>query len=210
MRKITTREWMGGAFAIALAFVWMSYTFAAPGEWFVVELRVTARWSFLLFWLASTGRALEALFGARFDRLARLTRDLGLAFASAQTVHLALVAWMLYVEPNPFPRWPLMFFSVGAFCVYLLALLSIPRVSMRFDPKMLQTVRSIGVEYLAIVFLMDFAKNPFRGGVMNVAAYLPFLALAILGPLLRRAAGLKRLRTSIGDAQDVTEYREAV
>ena len=45
-------------------------------------LRVTARWSFLLFWGAYVGSAMAKGFGPRFDRLGRRGRELGLSFAS--------------------------------------------------------------------------------------------------------------------------------
>ena len=65
-----------------------------------IALRVTARWSFLFFWLAYVGRATPVLFGPRFSRLARHGRDFGLAFASAQLVHVGLVLWLYYLDPN--------------------------------------------------------------------------------------------------------------
>jgi hypothetical protein len=74
-----------------------------------------------------------------------------------------------------------------------LALLSIKSLAAKLDPKLLRTLRTIGVEYIALVFLVDFAKNPFQGGIVNLVIYLPFLALAIAGPLLRFAAVAKRV-----------------
>jgi len=209
MRQPTTREWILGSFAVALAVVWVAYTYGGPSDLLGVQLRATARWSFVLFWLASTGRALATLFGGRFRSLARLTRELGLAFASAQTVHLAFVAWLLHIEPEPFPRVPLIFFSIGSVCLYALVLLSIRRVARQLEPKFLNTLRSIAVEYIALVFLMDFAKNPFKGGVLYAIYYLPFIVLAIAGLVLRRAAALKRMRTSLAELGDVTDYRGA-
>ena len=54
-------------------------------------------------------------------------------------------------------------------------------------------VRTLGVEYITRVFVFDFAKKPFHGGIVNLLVYLPFLALAVAGPALRLAAALKRL-----------------
>jgi hypothetical protein len=209
MRKPTTTEWMAGSFAVALAILLMVQRYSDPSGRLGVELQATARWSFTLFWLASTGRALATLFAPRFQGLARHARDLGLAFASAHVVHMGLVVWLLHVLPQPFPRWPLAFLSVGVLWVYLLVLLAIPRVAGKFAPKTVRALRSVGVEYIGLVFLLDFAKNPFQGGVGYLLAYLPFLALAIAGILLRRAAALKRLRASLADLGDVTDYRGA-
>src|SRR5579875_2142772 len=61
-------------------------------------LRLTARWSFLLFWLAYSGRALEVLFGSAFRGVTKGGREFGLAFAAAHSVHIALVVWLWQVE----------------------------------------------------------------------------------------------------------------
>jgi hypothetical protein len=57
----------------------------------VTALRLTARWSFLLFWMAYTGSAMGALFGPAFEVLARRGREFGLAYAAAHLIHLGLV-----------------------------------------------------------------------------------------------------------------------
>jgi hypothetical protein len=201
---------MAGCFAVALALVLLTQTLTPPATRVGAELQSTARFSFALFWLATTGRALNALFGPRFHALARESRNLGLAFASAHTVHLALAAYLLHVEPQPFPILPLVFFSVGAAWLYLIVALSIPRIGALCKPKAVRLLRSFGVEYIGLIFLMDFAKNPFHGGVVHFILYAPFIVLALSGPLLRRAAALKRLRTSLAGLSDVTDYRGAV
>ncbi len=191
--KGTTTEWMAGALLIGLAIVLIVRMVATPGGKMGVALQATARWSYILFWLAYAGNALNVLFGARFSALAMHCRDFSLSFASAQLAHLGMVAWMLYVSDTPFPRSSLVFFGVGVFWVYLLALLSIKSLAAKLDQKLLRILRTVGVEYIALVFLVDFAKNPFQGGIVNLLIYLPFLGLAIAGPLLRFAAAAKRL-----------------
>jgi len=193
MYKPTTRELMAMAFAVALAMALIIRMTVGPMEQVLAALRVTARWSFLWFWLASVGGALATLFGSRFQALAQRGRDFGLAFASAHLVHLGIVAFILYRSPTPFPRAPLVFFSIGVFWTYLLALLSIRGLSAMLGPRSWRIVRTIGVEYISFAFLVDFAKNSFPGGVLHLLAYLPFLALAVAGPLLRLAAMAKRL-----------------
>jgi hypothetical protein len=192
MNRLTTREWMAASFLVGLVIVLVIRTGAPPGERVDMALRATARWSFLLFWPASAGAALATLFGSRFQALAHRARDFGLAFASAHLVHLGVVAW-LYVSEKPPPRSTLIFFGIAAIWTYVLAILSIKRLSARLNPRVWRTVRTLGVEYIAFAFLTDFAKNPFQGGVLHVANYLPFLALAIAGPVLRLAALAKRL-----------------
>jgi hypothetical protein len=156
-------------------------------------LRVTARWSFLWFFLASIGGALRTLFGERFRAIAQHARDFGLTFASAHLAHLGLVAWLYFSYGGPGPG-TLVFFGIGAFFTYLLALLSIKRISARLDPKLWRWLRTIGVEYISLNFLYDFARNPFSGGLAQLVAYLPFLVLAIAGPLLRLAAAVQNDR----------------
>jgi D-alanyl-lipoteichoic acid acyltransferase DltB (MBOAT superfamily) len=184
---------MAAAFLVGLVIVLAVRAGAGPGERVVMALRATARWSFLLFWLASTGGALTTLFGSRFQALARRARDFGLAFASAHLVHLGVVAWVYYSSPDPPVRSTLVFFGIAAIWTYVLAILSIKRLSVRLNPRAWRTMRTLGVEYIGLAFLTDFAKHPFQGGVLDVANYLPFLALAIAGPILRLAALVKRL-----------------
>jgi D-alanyl-lipoteichoic acid acyltransferase DltB (MBOAT superfamily) len=184
---------MAASFAMALAIVLIARGVAAPGEKVTMALRATARWSFLLFWLASTGGALVTLYGSRFQALARQARTLGLSFASAHLAHLGVVAWIYFSSSNPPERSTLIFFGIAAIWTYTLAIFSIQRLSAALNPKLWRAVRIVGVEYIALAFLVDFDKNPFQGGFANLVAYVPFLALAVAGPLLRLAALVKRL-----------------
>jgi hypothetical protein len=192
--QITLRL-MAAAFAVALAIVLVVRITAAPEDKLVAALRATARWSFVLFWLATAGGALATLFGSRFKALAARGRELGLAYASAHLVHLGLVVW-IYLFYTPLPQSTLIFFGIAVFWTYLLALLSIRRISAILHPRFVRILRAIGVEYIAFAFLVDFLVNPFQDGVVNLLAYLPFQILAIGGPLLRLAAAARRLYPS--------------
>ena len=192
MRRRTTAEWAAVSFGVALAIVLVVRMAAPPGDKLGVALRATARWSFVLFWLASAGSALTTLFGSTFKTLAERARDFGLAFASAHLVHLSLVVWLYYFFTGP-PRSSLIVFGIAVFWTYLLALLSVRRFSALLTMRIARILRTVGIEYIAFVFLIDFMKNPFQGGVLDLLAYLPFQALAIAGPLLRLAAVAKRL-----------------
>jgi hypothetical protein len=183
---------MGAAIGVALMIVF-AVALLAQHDRLSLALRSTARWSFLLFWLASAGGALATLYGSKFSNLAARARDLGLAFASAHLVHLGLVAWLYYAFVGP-GKFVLIFFGVAAFWTYLLALLSVKRITAALQPRTWKILRTIGVEYISIAFLYDFARNPFGGGFLLAAEYLPFLILAVAGPLLRLAALLKKLR----------------
>lgn len=158
-----------------------------------IALRATARWSFLVFWLAYAGGALATLLGPGFRPIAERGRQFGLAFAAAHLVHAGLVAWLYAVSPKPpVPASSLIFFGVGLFWTYLLAFFSIGSFSRWLGPSAWRILRTIGVEYIAFAFFVDFARNPFHGGLRNLAAYLPFLALALAGWALRLAAWARR------------------
>jgi hypothetical protein len=157
-----------------------------------VALRATARWSFLIFWLASAGPALATLFGSRFLPLARRARDFGLAFASAHLAHLGVVAWIYSTSVVVPLRSSLIFFGIAVFWTYLLAILSWNHLSAKLNPRVWRAVRILGVEYIAYAFWTDFAIKTFTDGIVNFFVYLPFVILAVAGPPLRLAAALKR------------------
>jgi hypothetical protein len=197
MRKIKTAEWMAAAFIVALAIVVAVYDIAAPSQRLGMALRATARWSFLCFCLATYGGALTTLFGSTFQALASKGRDLGLAFAAAHTVHIALVVWLLYISTDPFPRVSLIVFSIGVFFVYLLAVISLSSaLSARLGPRRWKNLRSIGVEYIAFAYAFEFGGRILDGNLANAIHYFPLFAAAVAGPLLRIAASIKRRSTA--------------
>jgi hypothetical protein len=193
----TTTTLMGVALLVALLIVlavyWGPHLDSHTPEKLSRALRATARWSFVWFYLASTGGALKTLFGDRFRSMAQHGRDFGLAFAAAHLAHAGLVAWLYFSYGGP-GIGILIFFSIGLFFTYLLALLSIQRMTARLDPTAWRWLRTIGIEYISLNFLYDFARNPFSGGWVQLAAYLPFLVLAVSGPLLRIAAVVQKYR----------------
>ncbi|HWM62145.1 MAG TPA: hypothetical protein VNN98_08325, partial [Rhizomicrobium sp.] len=89
--------WMGTAFAIALAItVTVLVLRGTDNKSIRLALELTARWSFLLFWLTYAGGALATLFGWAF--LAGRGREFGLAFAAAHLVHIGLVVWLYQIS----------------------------------------------------------------------------------------------------------------
>ena len=185
---------MGVAFVVNVAIAALALSKSGAGVGGTTEaLRLTARWSYVLFWLAYAGGALATLFGARFAALARRGRELGLAFAAAHLVHVALVVWLYHISREPpVGRFALVYFGIAVVFTYLLALLSVSRVTATLAPALWRWVRLVGVEYIALAFLRDFLGNPFRHGILHAVAYLPFLALAGAGICLRLAAFAKR------------------
>jgi hypothetical protein len=189
-RRSATGVWMG--MALCAAILLASATLAACGirtTGLRRALEVTARFSFLLFWLAYAGSALAALFGPTFQGLARRGRDLGLAFASAHLVHVGLVVWLFRISRQPpVTGATFAFFAVGLMWVYLLALFSIGRLSRMLGAARWRVLRTIGLEYISFAFLFDFINHPVHLEAKSLLGYLPFSTLAVAGTMLRVAA----------------------
>ena len=165
---------------------------AATGT--ILGLRLTARWSYLWFWPAYTAGAWATLFGARFYAVAARARDFGLGFAAAHLVHVALVVWLYRIAAHPPGAGTLTFFGVAVFFTYLLALLSFRRPAAWLSPRALLIIRTIGVEYIALAFFVDFAKEPPSFTRGYALGYGVFVALGVLGYGLRAAALVRRHR----------------
>jgi hypothetical protein len=184
--------WMGLAFCVALGLAALTLAVLGPGvHGTVAALRVTARFSFLLFWLAYTAGAMTTLFGPAFEPLKRRGREFGLAFASAHLVHLGLVAWVTYIGHAP-ARGVFLFFGLAALWIYLLALFSIPRLQKALGSKGWWFLRVVGLNYIAYAFATDFLGYPQFGSFKYLVGYLPFVALSVVGPLLCLAAFVQR------------------
>ena len=107
------------------------------------------------------GRRVHLARRARISPVRDRARELGLAFAAALTVHLALVAWLIALGAPPALR-VFVIFGFGAFLTLLLTLLSIPGLSAHFSRSTLSWFRSLAMTYIALAFLRDFAQRPFR------------------------------------------------
>lgn len=188
---------MGAAFLAAGALAAATLvTLGAGSDSTRTALRLTARWSYCWFLPAYAGGALATLFGARFRPLAGRARELGLSFASAHLVHVALVAWLYYLL---YPRSPVgtssaAYFGVALVLTYLLALFSIPTLQAKLPPRAWWALRTLGMDYIAIAFLRDFLKDPFGHGIRNLLLYLPFITLGIIAAALRAAGYVMRWR----------------
>lgn len=153
---------------------------------FTLALAMSARVAFLFFWPAYVGGALTSLFGAIFLPLKQHARELGLAFASAIFVHLGFVLRLCVVGPVPSTETIVIFGTAAAF-TFLLALLSISRLRKMLPRAFWPAIRFVAMNYIALAFLLDFARFPLED-LRQSLAYLPFLALGILGPALRLGA----------------------
>ena len=205
MRSRPAELWIGAALGASLflsAIILVARGAGVRGT--EVALFATGRVAFLWFWAAYAGGALTTLFGAAFLPLKRRGRELGLAFAAALLVHLALVSWLCWNWRTP-PIDVFIRFGTAAAFTFLLALFSFGTLHAVLGPKGWQLLRIIGMNYILYAFLYDFMQNPLHGGVRRLVLYLPFAVMAIVAPLLRLAAwGIQSdfLRTRTGVAAE--------
>jgi hypothetical protein len=194
----STVLWMTVSFVVATALAAVVFEAVDPHDRVAVALRVTARWSFVLFWLAYTAGAMATLWGPPFTGLARHGREFGLAFASAQLVHVGLI--LLSGSGAG-----MAFFWVGIAFTYLLALLSVPRLRDAVGPRLWQICLLIALNYIALVFAADFIEEPLkRGGIAHYPlSYLPFALMLVGGICLRVAAFAHRKLRNRGPKQRV-------
>jgi hypothetical protein len=153
-------------------------------------LAATARVAFGFFWPCYVGGALTVLFGPTFLPLKRMGRDLGLAFAAVEVVHLSLVARLCIIGAVP-GRSTFILFGAAAIFTYLIALLSIAAIRRRIYPAVTRAVWVVGMNLIAYAFISDFLHARLGGGARHIIAYLPFAVFALAGPALRFAAFTK-------------------
>jgi hypothetical protein len=196
--KPSTFLWMGAAFGVALGLAVFVLGFeGVDTKSLVLALRVTARWSFLPFWIAYSAGAMAVLFGPVFKPFAERGREFGLAYAAAQLIHLSLVVWLFQISSRPpLSGLLLVFFSVGLFWTYLLALFSFGGLSKLLGSAGWQTLRVVGLNFIMLAFARDFVPTALHGtenyGGWRLVQYAPFAALCVAGPLLVLAATARR------------------
>jgi hypothetical protein len=165
--------------------------FHAPHENLGIALKTSARMAFLFFWPVYAGGALTSPFGDAFSPLKRHARDLGLAFAGALLVHLALVAYLCASGFAP-PVGTFEVFGPAAVLTYLLVIFSIDRVRQAIPASFWQVIRAVAMNYIMLSFIDDF-KHFRLTDLRDLILYFPFAALAIIGLLLRLAAWTQNL-----------------
>jgi hypothetical protein len=201
-RSVSVLWWMAAAFLVCLLLAAATFAvFGAGDRGTVLALRLTARWCFLLFWFAYAGGPLAKLWKLNlFAELARHGREFGLAFASALAVHTALVLWHYHIATPP--DGTMLFFWVGIFFAYLLALFSLPGLRDALGPRLWHIVLTLALEYIALVFAVDFILDPLQatGAAKYPLSYVPFVVMLLGGALLRLAAyartTLRRVRAA--------------
>lgn len=183
---------IGLALGVALAAACLVLGVAGPGEKPTrLALEVTARWSFLLFWLAYAGNALAKISG--WEALSGRARAFGLAFAAAHLVHVGLVIWLSYLLGRiALSGGLLLFFMIGLVFTYLLAAVSFGG-ARAIGPTGWRLLHMVGMNYILIAFARDFVlpvlhPKPAQHTLAHVLAYAPFAVLAVAAPLVLAAA----------------------
>jgi len=184
-----TPHLVSGAFMAALALAALTFAVYGTGrEGTDQALRTTARFSFLLFWLAYAGglfRRFPVPFLAAF---AGLRREFGLGFASAHSVHVFLILWRYYIG-SPASMDVLVVDGTGIIWMYVLVVFSIDRLRRALTPFALRIVFNFGLEYIAYVFLSDFLLSALTRGRAASLAYLPFTILLLGAATARWSMG---------------------
>ena len=190
-------KWMGAGFGAALAITVVTLMLhGTDNKSTRLALELTARFSFVLFWLAYAGGAIAALF--RVDVLAGRGREFGLAFAAAHLVHIGLVIWLgILMGRVPLSGGLLIFFMVGLAFTYLLAFLSFGGAHA-LGP-LWKPLRFVGMNYILIAFARDFIlpvlyPKPAQYNVAHFVAYAPFAAACVAAPLLVLAVALRHTK----------------
>jgi hypothetical protein len=188
--------WMIGALAggLALAVAILAGYGTGP-DGLRLGVFVTARWSFLFFWLSYAGGAMAVLFGPGFAGLARQARALGLAFAAAIQVHIGLVVWLgVVIGQIPLQGGVLWFFLVALVFTYLLVLVSFG-IGMRNLGRLWRPLLLLSTTYILIAFGRDFVLGVLTQKTYDwlyAAEYVPFALLSLIAIPLRLAAFLRR------------------
>jgi hypothetical protein len=198
-RKPIPVFWMGMAFAIGLCLVALVLALeGVDAEGLKIGLQVTARWAFLLFWVAYAGRAMATLFGPAFAPLARRGREFGLAYAAAMLTHIGLLVWLFLLTFHaPLTGSSLLFFFTGIVFTYLLALFSFGRLVETLGPTGWLILRIAGLNYILLAFATDFVPAVIHPEIAQIrfwrlVAYVPFAAMSVAAPVLVLAAAAHR------------------
>jgi hypothetical protein len=184
---------MVSAFCAAFCLAVMCLAFVGSGQRGTdIALQATGRLSFLLFLPAYAGSAAAAVFGPRCQWLKHHARNFGLAFAAAHLVHLGLVGWLCWIGAAP-PLSAFIFFGIAVAFTYIFALFSIDSLTPVLGSRSRWLLWTVGLNYIAYAFAVDFISDPLGGSPEHVAEYLPFAILAICGPVLRLSALVLRI-----------------
>ncbi len=191
---------LGAAIAVAVGHALAS----TPVEQWRLAARYTARFSVLIFvavFVASSWNRLAPGAASRF--VLRRRRALGLAFATAHTIHLgALVTFN--VLAGEVPRLPSLIVGGGAYAAMFAMAATSNDFSVRRLGRNWVRLHKVGIYWLWFVFTFSYGGRVFGGQ----PGFLPFFALLVGGLGLRIAAARARTTRRAG-ALTPTSSQEA-
>jgi hypothetical protein len=193
-----TTLWISMGFGVSLSLAIVVFSIRGINSRSIgLALQLTARWAFLPFCIAYTGRAMAEVFGPIFEPLARRGREFGLAYAAALLVHLGLVVSMFLITFRP-PLTGMLLgvFLVGVFWTFLLAVFSFRGLAKALGSRSWYAMRIVGMNYILFAFAFDFvsvaAHGPIHYERWRLVEYAPFAAMSVAAPLLALAASAHR------------------
>lgn len=186
-----------GAITLALlALFFGSLAFAGTGESGVRLLtRNTVRAAFPLFLLAYVASSARRLWPSDATRwLLRNRRYLGISFGIAMALHLDAILLLGLLLGDAFETeiTTLLFGGLAYVFIAAMTLTSFDRTAAWLGPRRWNTLHTVGIHYVGIVFLVQWL-----GKTTESILYLPFL-LAMLGAFALRFAA-RRARSAAPD-----------
>jgi methionine sulfoxide reductase heme-binding subunit len=176
------------ALGALLAVGYAQYGGASPAESWQLAARYTARFSFMVFLLVFLARPWNSLAPSTLSRTLLLRRrSLGLAFATAHSVHLAALTTFFVVKgTRPAPITVIV--GGGAYLTLYAMAATSSDAAVRLLGRNWRRLHTFGVYYLWFVFAFTYGARTFERG----SWYAPFFATAIAALGLRLVARRKR------------------
>lgn len=185
---------IAGAGALAAAGVGLALGENDLERWRLAA-RYTARLAFLLFVPVFVASAWHRLAPSALSRLVLARRRaLGLAFATAHTVHLAALSAVIRATGEP-PELATIVGGGGAYVATFALAATSNDAAVRALGRRWRTLHKVGVHWIWFIFAFSYFGRVSRGELF----YAPLLALAVGALGLRLAAGWSRRRARSGD-----------
>ena len=167
---------------------------ATPEERWLLAARYTARLSFPIFVLVFVASSWNRLAPSRVSRfLVQRRRALGLAFATAHTIHLAALVTRNVVAGER-PGAVTLLAGGSAYLVMFAMALSSNDSAVRLLGRNWLRLHKVGIYWLWFVFTVSYAKRTFGA----LPEFAPLFGLAVAALALRIAASRARRPQRVG------------
>ncbi len=167
---------------------------ATPEERWLLAARYTARLAFPIFVLVFVASSWNRLWPSRVSRfLVQRRRALGLAFATAHTIHLAALMTRNVVAGER-PDAVTLLVGGGAYLVMFAMALTSNDAALRLLGRNWLRLHKVGIYWLWFVFTVSYAKRTFG----DHAEFAPLFGLALAALALRIVARRARRPQRVG------------